>query len=145
MDAPAGPDIGLLVDSCEQIIKRQDEMERRLGQKMEELAGAVTKLAVLAEKTHENSRRLEKAESDLDVAHTAVRGLDIRLRELAERMTRLEEGRETCPARVYVVDRKERGKEARAIRYTLLGYIVFEAIKWYLDKVGPNIPPIGGR
>ena len=120
-------------------------MERRLGQKMEELANAVTKLAVLTEKTQENERRLGKVEDDLNVAHEKLREREIAIRDLGEQVEKLKDARENCPARAYVTDTKERQKEFRAIRYTVLGYIVFEAVKWYLEQIGTNVPPIGGN
>ena len=136
------------MNDCEQIIKRLDDMDHSLRQQMGALAEAMTKLAVQHEKSADMERRLAKAEKDLDIAHAGIRGMDKetseRLQALMERMRDVETGRDTCPGRVYATDQKERGKEFRAIRYTLLGYIVFEAFKWYLDKVGPTVPPLGG-
>ena len=114
-------------------------MERRLGQKMEELANAVTKLAVLAEKTQENERRLGKTEGDLDAAHKGIRELQHLMAERKEEVTRrldkLENAQSNCPARVFAQEQKDKGKEMRGIRYTLLGYMVVEAVKWYIDKM----------
>ena len=136
------------MDDCGQIIKRLDDMDASLRQQMGSLAEAMTKLAVQHEKAVDLERRLAKAEHDLDIAHKGIRGLDRetveRFQALEARVKDVEQARDTCPARIYTSDQKERGKEARAIRYTLLGYIVFEAFKWYLDKIGPSVPPIGG-
>ena len=136
------------MDDCTQIIKRLDDMDASLRQQMGSLAEAMTKLAVQHEKAADLERRLAKAERDLDIAHKGIRGLDRemidRFQNTEARVKDVEQARDTCPARIYTSDQKERGKEARAIRYTLLGYIVFEAFKWYLDKIGPNAPPIGG-